>query len=152
MLMILFLLKCVIFLFYGDDIVLMEMRPSHLDKQLRILKDVFSNMGMTVNTNKTKIMIIKSKKDTYANLIYDNRNLEEVTSYKYLRIDIHHKLYWNNNIEKIINGGWKAYFYLENNCKSVDLVMRDKMKFIFETLVIMVILYGCEVWGWCISR
>ena len=45
-------------------------------------------MGMTVNTNKTKVMIIKSKKDTYANFVYDNRNLEEVSSYKYLRIDI----------------------------------------------------------------
>ena len=48
-------------------------------------------MGMTVNTDKKKIMIIKSKKGTYANLIYDNRNLEGVTSYKYLGIDIHHK-------------------------------------------------------------
>ena len=46
----------------------MERRPSDLDKQLRILKDFFSTMGMTVNTDKTKIMIIKSKKDTYANL------------------------------------------------------------------------------------
>ena len=45
-------------------------------------------MGMTVNTNKKKIMIIKSKKDTSANFVYDNRNLEEVTSYKYLGIDI----------------------------------------------------------------
>ena len=40
-------------------------------------------MGMTINTE-TKIRIIKSKKDTYANFIYDNRNLEEVTYYKYL--------------------------------------------------------------------
>ena len=71
------------------------MCPFDLDKQLKTLKYFFSNMGMTVNTNKTKIMIIKSKKDTYANFIYDNRNLEEVTSYKYLRIDIHHKLNWN---------------------------------------------------------
>ena len=62
-------------------------------------------MGMTVNTHKTKNMIIKSKKDTYANFIYDDRNLDEVTSYKYLRIDIHHKLNWNYNIEKMINGG-----------------------------------------------
>ena len=52
-------------------------------------------MDMTVNTNKTKIMIIKSKKDTYANFIYDNRNIEKVTSYKYLGIDIHHNLNWN---------------------------------------------------------
>ena len=57
-------------------------------------------MSMNVNTDKTKIMIIKSKKDTYANFIYDNRILEEVTSYKYPKIDIHHKLNWNYNIEK----------------------------------------------------
>ena len=63
-------------------------------------------MGMTVNTDKTKIMIIKSKKDTHANLIYDNRNLEEVTSYKYLGIDIHHKLNWNYNIENFIKQGF----------------------------------------------
>ena len=78
----------------------MEMCPSNLDKQLRILKDVFSNMGMTLNTKRTKIMIIKFKKDTYANFIYDSRNLEEVTSYKYLGIDIHQKLNWNYSIEE----------------------------------------------------
>ena len=46
-------------------------------------------MGMTVNTDKTKVMIIKSKKDTCANFVYDNSNLEEVSYYKYLGIDIH---------------------------------------------------------------
>ena len=35
-----------------------------LNKKLRILKDFYSNMGMIVNTDKTKITIIKSKKDT----------------------------------------------------------------------------------------
>ena len=72
-------------------------------------------MGMTVNTDKTKIMIIKSKKETYANFMYDNRNIEEVTPYQYLRIDIHHNLNWNYSIEKMINGGWKAYFGLAVN-------------------------------------
>ena len=50
-----------------------------IEKQLRILKDLCSNMGMTFNTDKTKFVVIKSNKGTY-----DNRNLEEVTSYKYL--------------------------------------------------------------------
>lgn len=40
-------------------------------------------------------MIIKSHKGTYDNLVYDNRNLEKVTSYKYLGIDFHCKLNWN---------------------------------------------------------
>ena len=50
------------------------------------------------------------------------------------------------------NGGWKFYFGLENNCKSTNLVMWDKNKFLFETLVIVVILYGCAVWGFNISK
>ena len=109
-------------------------------------------MGMSVNIDKKKIMIIKSKKYTYANFMYDNRNLEEMNSYKYLGIDICHNLNSNCSIEKMINGGWKAYFGLENNCKSVNLVMWDKNNFLFETLVIPIILYGCEVWGCNISR
>ena len=56
------------------------------------LKFFCSNMGMTVNNDKTRIMIIKYKKDTYENSIYDNKNLEQLSSYKYLRTDIHHKL------------------------------------------------------------
>ena len=97
-------------------------------------------------------MIIKSKKDTYTNFVYDNSNLEEVSSYKYLGIDIHHKLNWNYRIEKRINGGWKAYFGLENKCKSTNLVMWDKKKDLSKTLVTLVILYGCEVWDCIISR
>jgi len=63
-----------------------------LGEQLKILKDFCSNMGMTINTNKTKVMIIKSNKITCDTFVYDDNNLEEVTSYKYLGIFIHHKL------------------------------------------------------------
>ena len=83
--------------------------------------------------------------------MYDNSNLDEVSSYKYLGIDIHHKLNWNYSIHKRINGRWKAYFGLENNCKMTNLVMWDRKKFLFETLVTLVIL-GCEVWSCSISR
>jgi len=68
---------------------------------------------MIVNTDKTKVMIIKSKKETYANFMYDNNNLEEVYSDKYLGIDIHHKLNWNHSIEKRINGGGKLILVLK---------------------------------------
>lgn len=136
--------KVIILLLYTDDIV--------LDKQLILLKDFCSTMGMIVNTGKTKVMILKSKKDSYANFMYDNSNLVEVSSYKYLRIDIHPKLKWNYSIEKRVNEGWKAYFGPKNNCKMENLVMWDRKKFLFATLVTPVILYGCEVLGCSISR
>ena len=49
-------------------------------------------------------------------------------------------------IETCYNGGRKAYFGLENNYKAANLVMSDKKKLLFETLVTLVILYGYEVW------
>ena len=76
---------------------------------------------MTINTDKTKFMIIKSRNITYANFDYYNNSLEEVTSCKYLEINCHHNLNWNYSVEKNINREWKAYFGPENNCKSTDL-------------------------------
>jgi hypothetical protein len=53
------------------------------------------------------------------------------------------------SIEKRIIGGWKAYYGLENNCKSTDLWSWYKKKLLFETLVTPVILtdvnYGAVV-------
>ena len=40
----------------------------------------------------------------------------------------------------MIIGGWKAYYGIENNCKSVYLWSWDKKKLIFETLVTPAIL------------
>jgi hypothetical protein len=81
----------IILVLYANNIVLMARSSYVLDKQLRILEDLCSSMGMTINIDKTKFMIIKSKKITYDTFVYDN-NLEEVPLYKYLSIDIHHKL------------------------------------------------------------
>jgi len=75
-----------------------------------------------------------------------------VPSYKYLGIDIHHKLNWNCSTEKRINGGWKTCYGLENNCKLEDLCIWDKKNILFETLFTRVLLYGCEVWVCGISQ
>jgi hypothetical protein len=87
-------------------------------------------------------MIIKSNKITYDTFVYDNNNLKEVNSYKYLGIDIHHMFNWNYSIEKRIIGGWKNYYGLANNCYLTYLWIWDKKKLLFETLVTPVILYG----------
>ena len=68
----------------------MERCHFDIDKKLRILNYFYTYMGIPINTDKKKNMIIKSKNDTYTNFICDNSNLHEVTSYKYLGIDIQH--------------------------------------------------------------
>jgi len=59
-----------ILLLYVDDVVLMERCPSDIDKQLRTVKEFYSNMGLTVNIDKTKVMIIKSNNESRANFVY----------------------------------------------------------------------------------
>ena len=67
-------------LLYADDFVLMEKSPHDLENRLRILKDFCSNMGMIVNNDKTKVMIIKSNKIPNDTFVYEKKNLEEVAS------------------------------------------------------------------------
>jgi hypothetical protein len=55
----------IILLLYADDIFLMEKIPYDLGKKLIIHKEFCSSMGMTMNIEKTKVMIIKSKRITY---------------------------------------------------------------------------------------
>jgi len=102
-------------------------------------------MGMTINTDKSKVMIIKSKNINHGNYVYDNNFLEYVSYYKYLGINFHHQLNWNYRIEKRINWGSKAYYELENNCKLINIYIWSKTMLLFETLVGLIVLYGCEV-------
>ena len=57
---------------YADDIVLLTKNHDDLDKQLQILHEYYSKMGMTVNTDKTKVMVIKSKNITHGSFVYNN--------------------------------------------------------------------------------
>lgn len=78
--------------------------------------------------------------------------MEELFSYKYLGIGIHHMLNWNYNVEIIINGWRTAYCGLENKSKTEDLWLWNKKKLLFDTLVTHVIFYKREFWVFSISR
>ena len=74
-------------LIYVDDSVILVRCFLDVKKQLIIIKDLRFSMGIPVNTHKTKVMITKSENITYTIFFYDNNNLEEVTSSKYLGLD-----------------------------------------------------------------
>lgn len=93
----------IIFLLYVDYIIIMIKNPYDLSEKLKILKHFYSYTSMTINNDKTKVMMIKSKKNTCANSLYDYNSLEEVTSYKYLKINLLHNIKWNYHIEKRID-------------------------------------------------
>ena len=77
--------------------------------------------------------------------MFDNRIFEEVTSYKYLETNFHCNLKWNYRNNKGINRGWRACYGPKDSCKSIDFGFGIRRNSSFETLVTLVILYGCKV-------
>lgn len=66
------------FVLYDYNIVLWVKSHQDLGKKLTILQDFSFKKGMPNNIEKTKVVIIKSKKNTYDTFMYENSYLEEV--------------------------------------------------------------------------
>lgn len=77
-------------LLYDDVIIILAKSHDDLDKQLKDLHVYYSKIGMIVNTDNTKVDIIKSKKSTHGSFIYGNHCLHQVYSYQYLGNDFPH--------------------------------------------------------------
>jgi hypothetical protein len=94
-------------------------------------------------------MIIKSNKIPYDTFVYDNNNLEEVNSYKYLGIDIHHKLNWNYSIEKRIIGDGKLIMGLKTIVNQlnfgVGIRRNSSLRLLLHLLFFMDVKYGAVV-------
>ena len=59
-----------------------------------------------------------------------------MTSYKDLKVNINYKLNLNYINGKMISGGWKSYYGLENKLKWIDIFLWDRKKLLFETVTI----------------
>ena len=75
-------------LLYVDYIVLLAMIHDDPNKKLRIIQYYNSNMGMTINIDKTKLKIIKSRKTTFDTFIYDNKSWRKFLHTNLLEISI----------------------------------------------------------------
>jgi hypothetical protein len=84
-------------LLYADDMVLLATSAAGPQQQLDLLQRYCQRRGLTVNTAKTKLMLLSGKRrqgDTQraaeaARLCFMGQRLEEVTSFTYLGIVFH---------------------------------------------------------------
>lgn len=135
-------------LLYADDLILVAKSAHGLKMHLYALEILCKPMGMQVNTNKTKIMIFSNKRNQSQHTFFFEGNiLEELNEYKYLEIDINKKLNLDDCKKKIILGGSKALYALQNICREANLWEWNMTKVLFGILVCPMIVYGCELWA-----
>lgn len=127
---------------FADDIVLFEEQPGILEKMIQDLNIESEKVGLSMNTNKTKLLTNSNKHEIKIN----NQPVEYVDEYIYLGQIISHTDTTTKEIKRRTANGWKRYWSLKEIMKSTDLSISIKRK-VFNTCVLPCITYGCETWA-----
>ena len=115
---------------------------------LRVISDITPGIwNLTVNLDKTKIVIFsKGKIRKFGKFLFGGEKIEVVPDYTFLGVVMN----YNNKFTKAINRqttlAKRAMFSLNSKINSLNLPI-DLQLDVFKKLVIPVITYGCEIWG-----
>ena len=135
-------------LLYADDTVILAETEEDLQDALNALEEYCSLWALTVNLDKTKIIIfsrgcIRKHKD----FIFAGEKIEVVREYIYLGVTMTYNNTFGSAVEKQLTLAKKAYFSLLSKIEKFNLPLDIQFK-LFDRLVIPVLIYGCEVWGY----
>ena len=104
--------------------------------------------GILVNADKTKYMIMSRDQNAGRghSMEIDNSSIERVEEFKYLGT----KLSNQNSIQEEIKSRLKlvnACYYSVQNIFSSSLLSKNLKIKIYRTIILPVVLYGCETWS-----
>ena len=134
-------------LLYADDTIIMAETAGELQLALNALQDYCDKWSLSVNTDKTKIVIFSRGKVTkYPNFYLGKTTINVEKEYTYLGVIFNYNGLFNKAIDKQIAQAKKAMFALLEKAKALKLPV-DITCELFDRTVTPVLLYGCEVWG-----
>ena len=134
-------------LMYADDIILLSTSADGLQSKLNILEKYCQNWCLTLNPQKTKIMVFnKAGKHIKHAFKYQEHNLECVQHCKYLGIYFSTSGIFSFAQCELYKKALKAYFKLQKNFLSMNPKVQTSLH-VFDHTIKPILLYGCEIWG-----
>ena len=136
-------------LLFADDVILWSRSITGLQNQLNCLKEEADRLSLTVNLDKTNVMVFR--KGGYLSIhekwVYGDAEVKVTNSYKYLGIIFTTKLSlkaaWDEEYKKGEKGVMEILKCMRK-LKSNDYSLFWKM---FDTQIEPILTYGAEVWG-----
>ena len=134
-------------LLYADDTIVMAESAEELQLALNAVYDYCKTWDLTVNTSKTKIVIFSKRKILdYPAFLFGHDIIEVVEDYVYLGVTFNYNGKYDKAMNKQVNLARRALFALLSRARKLQLPVDIQIE-LFHQLVVPVLLYGCEVWG-----
>jgi len=141
-------------LLYADDITIMSENEQDLQHGLDILYQYCNQWKLTLNVQKTKVLIFKKggRNPRGQHFLYGNQELEIVTNFQYLGITFSSKGSFNLTFDKLAGQALKAIFKLRSYLyKFTDISIEHSLS-LFDKLITPILNYASEVWGFNNSK
>jgi hypothetical protein len=118
-----------------------------IQKTTKALLDASKEVGLEVNPEKTKYMLVPrcQKAGQRQSVKIENRSLESVAQFKYLGTTLTDQNCIHGEIKSRLNSGNACYHSVQGLLSSRLLSRNVKVK-IYKTIILPV-LYGCETWS-----
>jgi hypothetical protein len=136
-------------LLFADDVILLSSTPTGLQNQLDVLKAEADRLRLTVNLDKTNIMVYRMGGHMAAKerWVYGDQDVKVTNAYKYLGMTFTTKLCISSVLSDISRKGRKGVMEIQRSMRrlgSGDLGLFWKL---FDCQIEPVLTYSVEVWG-----
>ena len=130
-------------LFYADDTVLLADNQTNLQNALTCLADYCADWKLEVNTEKINIVFFSKRKSRNPYVFYFNGCID---LFKYLGTIFNYNGSFVMHKEPIDAQAQKAMFSVLKRSRELESPIDLQLE-LFESLVLPILLYDCEIWG-----
>ena len=136
-------------LMFADDMAIFSTTREGLQTGLNNLHSYCRKWGITVNTEKTKIVVFRkggklSKDDKWS---FNGYNIQVVNIFKYLGCHLSTQCTFKTHIDKAVESARKGLFLLKQYISTNPEILPKSQLEIFDTMIKPILTYGSEVWG-----
>ena len=139
---------------FADDVVLLSDSVVGLQNQINLLKENSDRLHLTVNLDKTKVMVFRKGGRLAARekWWFGNAELEVTNAYKYLGILFTTKLSLNVGWAEVCRKGKKGVMAILKTMRKLSSMDMSLFFKLFDSQIVPMLTYGAEVWGSLHSR